>query len=764
MEIRNVILLTICLIVALHSNAQPLTVGQLESKWESLYYYGTVATDNHDYCNAQKYLTESITLLKSNDATNTKYYIYSLIKLGETYDRAGEKKNAETITNELKALRRNIRPNSKREVDYLYNIGYYLTNLNRYNEALDYFNEALLLDVPLSQMQGERSLILHRMAFCYYCLGDIRQAIASEIESIRADNNRTPDYQQALAFYYFKSKDWYALEKVIPCSFDYTREPVLRKFAQSKGNERILYWDKVKYFFTDYLPLYATENPSDTLSSYTYDAALLTKGILLAAENKTAELILNSNDSGLIRQYNRYLDLKKKKIRTIDEEFEMQALSDVFIRYQSEHKHKYRQDFRTRWKDVQTKLNENDIAIEFITVPGNNGAIGYIALSIKKDSKKPKLTHIAKFSEIEAVPSELYYTTPLLYKYIWGALEAEFDGIQNIYFSAAGVFHNIAIEYLPDQDGISLYQKKNVYRLTSTKEIVFSRNKNNKKSAIFGGINYDMDTTAMIEQSRIYDTISDTHFPISIDSTGLRGAAAASGFVFLEGTRKEIEDISLIEMKSGHEVEVFSGDNGSEANFKQLSGSGVNIIHIATHGFYYASTKQTKGKELDQLFYESNTNFLPADIDIIDEDKMLTRSGLVMAGANNIFKNVTLPKDVQDGILYADEIAKMNLSEVDLLVLSACQSGLGLIVSSEGVFGLQRGFKKAGVNSIVMSLWRVNDDATRILMTEFYKNLAAGHSKRESLTNAQNILRSINNGVYDKPEYWAAFIIIDALN
>jgi CHAT domain-containing protein len=98
-----------------------------------------------------------------------------------------------------------------------------------------------------------------------------------------------------------------------------------------------------------------------------------------------------------------------------------------------------------------------------------------------------------------------------------------------------------------------------------------------------------------------------------------------------------------------------------------------------------------------------------------------------------------------------------------LVVLSACQTGLGDISQGEGVFGLQRGFKKAGANSILMSLWKVDDEATQILMTQFYKNLVSGQSKRQSLRSAQKYLREYNRGQFDKPEYWAAFILLDGI-
>jgi len=118
---------------------------------------------------------------------------------------------------------------------------------------------------------------------------------------------------------------------------------------------------------------------------------------------------------------------------------------------------------------------------------------------------------------------------------------------------------------------------------------------------------------------------------------------------------------------------------------------------------------------------------------------------------------------MEDGILTAKELSRLDFRGLDLVVLSACQTGLGDI-TSEGVFGLQRGFKKAGAQTLLMSLWKVDDTATLLLMTEFYNKLINGNSKKQSLYKAQQYLRTYQNGVYDKPEYWAAFIMLDGIN
>ena len=156
------------------------------------------------------------------------------------------------------------------------------------------------------------------------------------------------------------------------------------------------------------------------------------------------------------------------------------------------------------------------------------------------------------------------------------------------------------------------------------------------------------------------------------------------------------------------------------------------------------------------------------------EDKALCRSGLFLAGAKNVFRGDSLPDGVDDGVLTAKEISEMDLRSMDMVVLSACQTGLGDIISGEGVFGLQRGFKKAGAKTILMSLWEVDDLVTQMLMIEFYKNYCQGIDKqgidkqgikRESLRQAQKTVREYKdhngNRIFYKPYYWAGFIMLD---
>ncbi len=187
-----------------------------------------------------------------------------------------------------------------------------------------------------------------------------------------------------------------------------------------------------------------------------------------------------------------------------------------------------------------------------------------------------------------------------------------------------------------------------------------------------------------------------------------------------------------------------SGMAGTEESFKQLSGQSITLLHVATHGFYSPLTGH----------YTAQRSF---------EEQALSRSGLFLSGAAASLNMKKIPEDIEDGILTAKELSKLDLSNLNLAILSACQTGLGEIVG-DGVFGLQRGFKKAGAQTLLMSLWKVDDTATQLLMAEFYKNLVSGQNKRAAFLNAQKYLRSYQNGIYDKPEYWAAFIMLDGIH
>ena len=229
------------------------------------------------------------------------------------------------------------------------------------------------------------------------------------------------------------------------------------------------------------------------------------------------------------------------------------------------------------------------------------------------------------------------------------------------------------------------------------------------------------------------------------------------GFDPLEGTKQEIIQIKE-EMVLKHIIcDVYEDDEGTEGAFKSIVYKPRNIVHIATHSMYVPKDSDMSNSHLYRFIINEDTP------DIDEEVQALSRSFLVMSGGNKLLYQDSIPAGVNDGILTALEISHLDFTDLDLVTLSACQTGLGTI-GSEGVFGLQRAFKKAGANTILMSLDKVDDEATRILMVEFYRNLMKGKTKHQSLQEAQQYLRKVDNGKYDDPKYWASFIMLDGLN
>jgi hypothetical protein len=176
------------------------------------------------------------------------------------------------------------------------------------------------------------------------------------------------------------------------------------------------------------------------------------------------------------------------------------------------------------------------------------------------------------------------------------------------------------------------------------------------------------------------------------------------------------------------------------------------ILHLATHGFFLPDQPRDPGQDRLGLGLEP-MGAMGRLAGPLPENPML-RSGLALAGANTWLKAGKLPEEAQDGMLTAEDVSGLDLLATELVVLSACETGLGQVHVGEGVFGLRRAFVLAGAKTLVMSLWKVPDEPTRELMEEFYRRILAGEGRAEALRQAQLAMKA----KYPDPYYWGAFI------
>ncbi len=574
------------------------------------------------------------------------------------------------------------------------------------------------------------------------------------LSKIASDNDpQRLSSQRSLALYQYYVGDRSSAETNLIAS---TRafDDNIRYSMLQVGTARRNIWNSCKEWYINTIPRMAYHIGSDSLYATAYDAALLSKGLLL---NTEVTLVRLADESPRVRQlYDEWQQAKSllalpndveeiNRLTALAEETEKQFMRECRLAGDQADR------LLVRWQAVRQRLANDELAVEFVNFFAENDSTIYAALIVKPDMPTPTMVPLVALAEHDQLadrdPAEL---SALL----WGGMEKYLSGVKNVYFSPAGELYNLPIESLPDwrDTGRLLSDTIAFYRCSSTRELVLSRAvAANRSAAVYGGLLYDMSVSDLSADARNYPAVRD--FRISdnafIDSLSTR-ASSRIVMPYLPGTKAEAENITTA-LGSSMPVDTYIGTKGTEASFKALSGKGTSLIHIATHGFYLS---RDEADESAMLSLDSDN----ASLSI--EDKALQRSGLLLSGANNRCSGVVLPDDVDDGILTAQEISMLDFRSLDLICLSACQTAQG-DVTSDGVFGLQRGFKKAGAGSLLMSLWPVSDEATSILMTQFYHNLMSGLSTHAALEAAKAHLRSISR--FDSLEYWAAFILLDAL-
>lgn len=516
--------------------------------------------------------------------------------------------------------------------------------------------------------------------------------------------------------------------------------PFMSEEEQDKFIRRIPYSYKLSYDF--FIGINGENNIEWSAAKDAFNYSLLKKGILLTSQTEFRDAITNSADSLIQSQW--------KILQNSGSEYLLQdeIAKRNLINYASQ-RSSYLNKLSYTWEDVRDALHENEAAIEFIMCynpdfTGKRYNPIYLALIIRKDSNEPitvALSPVLCFDHLH--PSDLLASdNKLLYNLLWRPLESYLQGITRVYFSPVDNLHSFPIEYASMGKG-RVCDKWELLRVSSTREIIGQLYKDGRTSAVlYGGLQYDLQRDELIAVSR-QGTYHSSNATRAICNDELRYKVK-----YLPGSLSEVTDIAELFTISPC---LITDTVGTEESFKSLDGSSYEIIHLATHGFFWSENDINK---------HDNIGFLHNDYfqSLSKEDNAMLRSGLVFSGASVFLEGVELPDDIEDGILTASELSTLNLGKTNLVVLSACDSGLGEI-SSEGVFGLQRGFKLAGVKSLLMTLWKVDDQATSMLMKEFYKHYLSGKSKRQSLYLAQSVLRKSEE--FSDPYYWASFILLD---
>ena len=514
---------------------------------------------------------------------------------------------------------------------------------------------------------------------------------------------------------------------------------VEKYFGAMSEYEKGQYWAKVRPSLLKFYAFAVDQSSTDpSLLTEMYNLHLKTKGILLSASTKVREEILNSNDENLKATYQSWVDakenlllyysyskaqLKEFKIDIPAEEAKANQLEKELNKLSSAFANSNKLP-QTTLVEVKSKLKSSDAAVEIIGYPVFDRAFtkkkNYAFLVAALDSVDPKLILIENGEELDAKYAKAYLNMVkvkaqdrITYNKFWAPVDQALSGKQNVYLSLDGIYFQVNVGALQRPDGSYVSDNMLIHLYSSTRDLVkpASTGFASKKANFFGYPDF-----------------------------GAKGIVAA-----LPGTKAEIDAVSQITRTRGFATTTHMQKEATEANFKKIQSP--SLLHVATHGFFLQESK-TSGEKV-------------FGVDVNEaKDNPLLRSGLMLANAEQTMGNTSQGTEVNttnNGILTAYEVITLDLKNTDLVVLSACETGLGEIKSGEGVYGLQRSFQVAGAESVIMSLWKVSDEATMQLMTSFYKEWMGGKKKEEAFFAAQKTLRQ----TFPEPYYWGAFVMLN---
>lgn len=379
--------------------------------------------------------------------------------------------------------------------------------------------------------------------------------------------------------------------------------------------------------------------------------------------------------------------------------------------------------------DVYQSLKAGETAVEIVRpLTFVNEEECYYALILNHGDPEPKKVRLCPCDTADKYIHQrnpYYGKSHELYDLLVAPMEPFIKG-KEVYYSPAGLLSLVNISALSDGKGRTVADRWNLHNCSSTKSLCDRDSKPLESIVLFGAMSYEKNdiTPHFSERGEVLRDVE------------------RDGFGYLKASFSEVLTINSLAEEKGIRSSYYTGEAGSEKTFRALTGKDVSIIHLATHGFYYNSERA-----------KQNDFVLKSDSGIA-----LNRCGIVFSDCMEAWRNGIDPYDDNNGIMLGSEIASMDLTGTDLVVLAACNTGLGDI-TNEGISGLQQAFKKAGAKSLLMSLKPIDDEATYVFMTEFYKHLFNGRSKKESFNRAVKRLKSIPK--YSKPGYWASYILLD---
>lgn len=579
------------------------------------------------------------------------------------------------------------------------------------------------------------------------------------------------------------------------------------QFTYMTEAERLAFLNSASSLFNFYLSFCAARCQNDPeLRRQTYDLLLWQKGLVAASIAALRTQILSTGDKDTLALFHRFYDEKSEMAgvrymqanhvlgsRITIDDFQEKARADErelirrvpLLEEQKRLAH-------PSWKEVQGRLKDGEAAIEvakFVLFDGKKWTNDdhYLAFVISsKVTVAPDVVLLGSSKVVEATTLRDYCdqllapeTLPLcnqsagstsasefrnntFYDVIWMKLQPFLRDVHRIYISPAGLLNQIALGIFPVPDNGRLIDKYDLRMLNSTKDLLRNENRFGGNSAVLIG-----NARFLLTENEHLKAVADVrHGPVRAGE--LIGHPISSGWIPrglnwnkdcpnlppggqlcpLEASEDEVNSIyNLLISHHWTPEPPYTQQRALEEVVKSVQHP--RLLHIATHGFFSPNEAS--------LNHGSSSDPEPSAVE------PMILSGLYFAGADRILNREPPLRNLDDGVLTALEASGLDLVGTELVVLSACDTGLGGTGASEGVFGLRRALQESGAGSVMLTMWHVNDSDAQKLLTEFYRNWLSGMDKHEALKKAQQLLRTevkARFGGEDRPYYWGAFVLV----
>ena len=415
---------------------------------------------------------------------------------------------------------------------------------------------------------------------------------------------------------------------------------------------------------------------------------------------------------------------------------------------------------------LEEALPDNTALVDYLMYDDNGQGRALAGVMIKEDGEVTyKLVEfpdsaqmnsaIQEYREIIqddlADEDELLEVGMIAHELVWLPIEDVIGDLEYVYLIPDGVLNILPFNALINEDEEYLVQTTDLHILTSGRDLLPNEYELARGDyLILAGPDYDADGVVDENQIAVAEGRRSAALKVGIRGagSGLRGL----NFAPLPGAEEEgrVITVRVDEGGAGDQTEVYFGNDAQEQVLNSMS-STPEVLHVATHGFFLEADESLR-KRLLKMQRSAEIHVPPPG------DNPLLRAGLAFAGINTNAQFLGDIDTVNDGVLTALEVLSLDLSGTRLVVLSACETGLGEIHEGEGVYGLRRSFQEAGVAEVVSSLWEVSDAGTQAMMTDFYDRIVARVPAREALRETQ--LALIDSPEWGYPYIWSAFMIV----